>query len=67
MASRILDRRAVTFGLAGALCMPSIVRAQTNYPDRPINVIVPFAAGGRPMPSPESMPNSSRATSDRRW
>src|SRR5690242_4516829 len=46
MASRILDRRAVTFGLAGALCMPSILRAQTNYPDRPINVIVPFAAGG---------------------
>jgi len=26
--------------------MPSILRAQTNYPDRPINVIVPFAAGG---------------------
>ncbi len=46
MASRILDRRAVTFGLAGALCMPSILRAQTNYPERPINVIVPFAAGG---------------------
>jgi tripartite-type tricarboxylate transporter receptor subunit TctC len=46
MASRILDRRAVTLGLAGALCMPSILRAQTNYPDRPINVIVPFAAGG---------------------
>jgi len=46
MASRILDRRAVTFGLAGALCMPSILRAQTNYPDRPITVIVPFAAGG---------------------
>ena len=46
MASRILDRRAVTFGLAGALCMPSILRAQANYPDRPINVIVPFAAGG---------------------
>jgi tripartite-type tricarboxylate transporter receptor subunit TctC len=46
MASRILDRRAVTFGLAGALCMPSILRAQTNYPDKPITVIVPFAAGG---------------------
>ena len=34
MASRILGRRAVTFGLAGTLCMPSILRAQTNYPDR---------------------------------
>jgi tripartite-type tricarboxylate transporter receptor subunit TctC len=46
MASRILDRRAVTFGLAGALCVPSVLRAQTNYPDKPITVIVPFAAGG---------------------
>ena len=36
MASRILNWRAVTFGLAGALCMPSILRAQTNYPDKPI-------------------------------
>ena len=26
--------------------MPSILRAQTNYPDKPITVIVPFAAGG---------------------
>jgi hypothetical protein len=36
MASRTLDRRAITFGLAGALCMPSILRAQTNYPDKPM-------------------------------
>ena len=48
MTSRTVDRRAVTFGLAGALWMPSILRAQTNYPDRPINVIVPFAAGAQP-------------------
>ena len=27
--------------------MPSILRAQTNYPDRPITVIVAFAAGDR--------------------
>ena len=26
--------------------MPSILRAQTNYPEKPITVIVPFAAGG---------------------
>jgi len=45
MTPRIPDRRAVTFGLAGTLCMPSILRAQTSYPDRPINLIVPFAAG----------------------
>jgi putative tricarboxylic transport membrane protein len=36
MASRTLVRRVVTFGLAGALCMPSILRAQTNYPDKPM-------------------------------
>ncbi|MDE5457873.1 hypothetical protein GWE18_34690 [Bradyrhizobium sp. CSA112] len=46
MVTRTLDRRAVTFGLAGALCMPSILRAQTSYQDRPINVIAPSAAGG---------------------
>lgn len=26
--------------------MPAVLRAQTGYPDRPINLIVPFAAGG---------------------
>ena len=46
MTTRILDRRAVTLGLAGALCMPAVLRGQTSYPDRPINLIVPFAAGG---------------------
>ena len=46
MTNRILDRRAVTLGLAGALCMPAVLRAQASYPDRPINLIVPFAAGG---------------------
>ncbi|NOJ43148.1 hypothetical protein HCN58_26865 [Bradyrhizobium sp. WSM 1791] len=30
----------------GALCLPSIPRAQANCPDWPINVIVPFAVGG---------------------
>lgn len=46
MTHRSLDRRAVTLGLAGSLFMPSILRAQSNYPDRPISLIVPFAAGG---------------------
>jgi tripartite-type tricarboxylate transporter receptor subunit TctC len=46
MTTLTLDRRAITLGLAGVLCMPAILRAQTSYPDRPINLIVPFAAGG---------------------
>ena len=29
MAARALDRRAVTFGLAGALCMPTILAGLT--------------------------------------
>lgn len=32
-------------GAAAALSMPSIVRAQA-YPERPINVVIPFATGG---------------------
>jgi tripartite-type tricarboxylate transporter receptor subunit TctC len=39
MTTLTLDRRAITLGLAGVLCMPAILRAQTN-------LIVPFAAGG---------------------
>jgi len=44
--ARTLDRRAFGFGLAGALFAPSVLRAQGSYPDRPISLIVPFAAGG---------------------
>jgi putative tricarboxylic transport membrane protein len=32
--------------LAAGLAMPSLVWAQDDYPNRPINVIVPFATGG---------------------
>lgn len=40
------DRRAFGFALAGALCTPALARAQASYPERPVTVIVPFAAGG---------------------
>jgi tripartite-type tricarboxylate transporter receptor subunit TctC len=32
--------------LAGGLAMPSILRAQDAYPNRPVNCVVPFATGG---------------------
>lgn len=31
---------------AAALFAPSILRAQSGYPDRPLNMVVPFATGG---------------------
>lgn len=35
--------RRLTFGL---LAMPAIARAQGNYPDRPVRIVVPYSAGG---------------------
>ena len=41
----ILSRRA--FGsLAASLAAPAIARAQARFPDRPVRMIVPWAAGG---------------------
>jgi len=32
--------------IAGSLAAPAILRAQANWPERPVRIIVPFAAGG---------------------
>jgi tripartite-type tricarboxylate transporter receptor subunit TctC len=37
---------AAGVALMAGLAMPSIVAAQEDYPNRPINVVVPFATGG---------------------
>jgi tripartite-type tricarboxylate transporter receptor subunit TctC len=42
---RELTRRA-SLGLLGALATPWLARAQSNYPNRIIKLIVPYAAGG---------------------
>jgi tripartite-type tricarboxylate transporter receptor subunit TctC len=43
----MIDRRAALGGLA-ALMLPSLAGAQSDYPDRPIRLLVPFSAGGSP-------------------
>lgn len=44
--NHLVSRRAVLAGGAALLATPSILRAQDNWPNRPIRVIVPFATGG---------------------
>lgn len=39
------SRRRVLSGAAAGLALPLAARAQSNWPDRPIRVIVPFGAG----------------------
>ena len=42
-------RMKFLFGLAGVLCLtsiPAISTAQSNYPSRPIDLVVPYATGG---------------------
>lgn len=41
------SRRIFSLALVSALCLGSTYSmAQTNYPDRPIKLVIPFAAGG---------------------
>ena len=41
-----MQRRAVITMFGGSAIAPGIAHAQPTYPDRPIRIIVPFAAGG---------------------
>ncbi|HVQ69423.1 MAG TPA: tripartite tricarboxylate transporter substrate binding protein [Bradyrhizobium sp.] len=45
--SRFLNPRRLMLALAGiAMLLPALGHAQTTYPNKPINIIVPFAPGG---------------------
>ena len=46
MTTRTKLTRRAAVGLLGLLAAPSLVRAQADYPNRLIKLIVPFAAGG---------------------
>lgn len=40
-----LSRRSLLAG-AGLLAMPSLLRAQGNWPQRPVRIVLPYAPGG---------------------
>ncbi len=50
VTSRLSRRHMMQIVFAGvaaaALAMPSLLRAQDSFPNRPINVVVPFDTGG---------------------
>jgi len=50
MAQNITRRTALQLGAGGlaaaTLATPAVLRAQSGYPDRPINIVVPFDTGG---------------------
>lgn len=41
-----IDRRRLLLASAGSLLLPSTLRAQANWPTRPVRVVVPFAPAG---------------------
>jgi tripartite-type tricarboxylate transporter receptor subunit TctC len=41
-----MTRRALIIGAAASLAAPTVLSAQSAWPNRPITLIVPFAAGG---------------------
>jgi tripartite-type tricarboxylate transporter receptor subunit TctC len=46
MTRLAITRRAFSVGAATSLAVPAVVRAQGAFPNKPITLIVPFAAGG---------------------
>ena len=44
--SRLQTSRRNLLVVAGAACLPALVRAQSGFPTRPITLIVPWSAGG---------------------
>jgi len=44
--SKALGRRCVLAGLAGSVTAPAVLRAEGNYPNRPVRYINPYPAGG---------------------
>ncbi len=46
MTMTTINRRTLTKAAAALLAMPAVARAQGKFPERPLTIIVPFAAGG---------------------
>ncbi|MGX9962028.1 Bug family tripartite tricarboxylate transporter substrate binding protein [Roseomonas sp. F4] len=46
MTPKTLARRTLLGASAGLLAAPGILRAQGNYPERPVRLVVPFTPGG---------------------
>ena len=42
----MISRRGAALLGAGILASPGILRAQDTYPNRPVRILVPYAAGG---------------------
>lgn len=41
-----MKRRFAVLGVAALACISTFASAQVPYPNRPVKLIVPFAAGG---------------------